>query len=166
MAHYANNPAARHWRALPKIVVHLKVIKRVGSFFRWIEALKPSLLADADHADRCNGRCSALDVAAMLEDATKSTRSTTQYCATLSTSDAEYVPMAQGAKTVLAIEEVLDCVQPRLISSMQCTRTTRGPIRGLKLHRVLIIASTLVCAFTSWMDCEVAEGSDSQCSLC
>ena len=42
-----------------------------------------------------------------------STRSTTQYCVTLSTSEAEYVAMAHGAKTsFLAIKVVLDFTQP------------------------------------------------------
>ena len=40
--------------------------------------------------------------------------STTQHCVTLSTSEAEYVAMAQGAKTALFTKAVLDFMQPRL----------------------------------------------------
>ena len=40
--------------------------------------------------------------------------STTQHCVTLSTSEAEYVAMAQGAKTALFTKVVLDFLQPEL----------------------------------------------------
>ena len=40
--------------------------------------------------------------------------STTQHCVTISTSEAEYVAMAQGAKTALFTKAVLDFLQPEL----------------------------------------------------
>ena len=40
--------------------------------------------------------------------------SATQHCVTLSTSEAEYVAMAQGAKTALFTKAVLDFLQPEL----------------------------------------------------
>ena len=40
--------------------------------------------------------------------------STTQHCVTLSTSEAEYGAMAQGAKTALFTKAVLDFLQPEL----------------------------------------------------
>ena len=40
--------------------------------------------------------------------------STTQHCVTHSTSEAEYVTMAQGAKTALFTKAVLDLLQPEL----------------------------------------------------
>ena len=43
-----------------------------------------------------------------------SASSTTQHCVTLSTSEAEYVTMAQGAKTALFTKAVLDLLQPEL----------------------------------------------------
>ena len=42
--------------------------------------------------------------------------STTQHCVTLSASEAEYVAMAQGAKTALFTKAVLDFLQPELAS--------------------------------------------------
>ena len=41
--------------------------------------------------------------------------STTQHCVTLSTSETEYVAMAQGAKTVLFTRAVLAFLQPQLV---------------------------------------------------
>ena len=41
---------------------------------------------------------------------------TTQYCVTLSTSEAEHLAMAQGAKVVLFTKAVLDFLQPQLAS--------------------------------------------------
>ena len=76
--------------------------------------MKLSLLADADYADKCNDRRSVSVVAAMLGNTAVSASSTMQHCVTLSTSEAEYVAMAYGAKTALAIKAVLDFVQPHL----------------------------------------------------
>ena len=48
----------------------------------------------------------------MLGNTAVSASRTTQHCVTLSTSEAEYVAIAHGAKTSLAIKAVLDFVQP------------------------------------------------------
>ena len=76
--------------------------------------MKLSLFADVDYADRCNDRRSISGVAVMLGNIVVTASSTTQHSATLSTSEAEYVAMAHGAKTALAIRAVLDFVQPHL----------------------------------------------------
>ena len=53
----------------------------------------------------------------MLGNTGVSASSTTQHCVTLSTSEAEYVAMAYGAKAASAIQAVLDFRQPHLSSS-------------------------------------------------
>ena len=53
-------------------------------------------------------------VAVMLGGTVVNASSTTQYCVTLSTSEAEYVAMAQGAKTALFTKAVLDFLQAEL----------------------------------------------------
>ena len=55
----------------------------------------------------CNDRRSVSGVAVMLGNTVVSVSSTTQHCVTLSTSEAEYVAMAHGAKTALAIKAVV-----------------------------------------------------------
>ena len=82
--------------------------------FRREEVLKLSLFADADYANECNDRRSVSSAAVMLENTAVSASSTTQHCVTLSTSEAEYVAMAHGAKSALAIKAMLEFVQPHL----------------------------------------------------
>ena len=114
VARHAHNPAARHWKAVRKIIAYLKATKDLGVVFQRGGDLKLSLFADADYADRCNDRWSVSSVAVMLGSTAGSSSSTAQHCVTLSTSEAEYVAMANGAKTALAIKVVLDFVQPHL----------------------------------------------------
>ena len=114
VARHAHNPAAPHWKAVRKITAYLKVTKGLGVVFRRVGDLKLSLFADADYADRCNDRRSVSGVAVMLGNTAVSASSTTQHCMALSMSEAEYVAIAHGAKTALAIKAVLEFVQPHL----------------------------------------------------
>ena len=111
---HAHNPAARHWKAVRKIIAYLKATKDLGVVFQRGGNLKLSLFADADYADRCNDRRSVLGVAVMLQNTAVSGSSTTQHCVTLSKSEAEYVAMAHEVNTALEIKAVLDFVQPHL----------------------------------------------------
>ena len=74
-----------------------------------------SVYVDADYADKANGRRSVSGVAVMLGGTSVIASSTMQHCVTLSTSDAEYVAMAQGAKTALFTRAVLAFLQPQLV---------------------------------------------------
>ena len=114
VARHAHNPAARHCKVVRKIIVYFKATEDLGVVFRWRSDLKLSLFADADYAYRCNDRRSVSGVAFMLRNTAVSASSTTQHCVTLSTSEAEYVAMAHGAKSDLAIKAVLGFVQPHL----------------------------------------------------
>ena len=112
---YAQNPSARHWKAVRKIIAHLKATKDLWVVSRRGGDLKLSLFADEDYADTCNDRRSVSGAAVMLENKAVRASSTTQHCVTLSsTSEEEYVAMAHGAKIALAIKAVLDFVQPHL----------------------------------------------------
>ena len=50
----------------------------------------------------------------MLGDAVISATSSTQHCVTLSTSEAEYVAITQGARRVLFTKAVLEFLQPQI----------------------------------------------------
>ena len=53
VARQANNPAARHWEAVRKIIVYQKATKDMGVVFRREGDLKLSLFADdADYAEQ------------------------------------------------------------------------------------------------------------------
>ena len=111
VARHAHNPAARHWKAVWRIIAYLMATKDLGVVFQRGGDLKLSLFADADNADRCKDRRSGSGVAAMLGNTAVSVSSTTQHCVTLSTSEAEYDAMAHEANTASAIKAVLDFVQ-------------------------------------------------------
>ena len=96
------------------MIANLKVTKGLGDVFRWRGDLKLSLFADAGYVDRCNDRRSVSGVAVMLRNTAVNASGTTQHCVARSMSEAEYVVMAHGAKTALAIKAVLDFVQPHL----------------------------------------------------
>ena len=61
----------------------------------------PCMYVDVDYANKDNDRRSVSGVAVMVGSTVVNASSTTQHCVTLSTSEADYVAMAQGAKTAL-----------------------------------------------------------------
>ena len=79
---------------------------------------KFSVYVDADYANKDNDRRSVSRVAVMVGGTVVNASSTTQHCVTLSISEAEYVAMAQGAKTALFTKVVLNFLQPELASDI------------------------------------------------
>ena len=129
--------------------------------------LKLPLFADADYVDRCNDRQSVSGVAVMLGNTAVSASSMTQHCVTPSTSETEYVAMAHGAKTALAIKAVLDFIQPylsgRAIDTYEdnegakaLTGNPQGSQRSKHIGRALSFSAGA---------CEVGAGNNSQRSL-
>ena len=117
VARQAHDPAERHWRAVRKIVAYLNKTKDLGLVFVEDGDRKLSVYVDADYANKDNDRRSVSGVAAMVEGTVVNASSTTQHCVTLSTSEAEYVAMAKGAKTALFTKAVLNFLQPELIAN-------------------------------------------------
>ena len=103
VARHAHNPTARYWKTVREIIAYLEATKDLRVVFRRVGDLKLSLFADAGYADICNDRRSVSAIVAMLGNTAVSTSNTTQHCATLSTSEAEYVAKAHREKTTLAI---------------------------------------------------------------
>ena len=148
VAGHAHNPVARYWKTVRKIIAYLKAAKNLGVVFRRGGDLKLSLFSDGDYADRCNDRRSVSDVAVMLENTAVSASRTAQHCVTLSTSGAEYVAMAYGAKIALAIKAGLEFVQPHLSGRVIDVYEDNEGAKALdEIPRVLIAASTYTCAF-------------------
>ena len=75
---------------------------------------KLSVYVDADYANKDSDGRSVSGVAVMVGGTVVNDSSTTQHCVTLSTSEAEYVAIAQGAKTALFTKAVLDFLEPEL----------------------------------------------------
>ena len=115
VARQAHDPAERHWRAVRKIIAYLNKTKDLGLVFVKGGDLKLSVYVDADYANKDNDRRSVSGVAVMVGGTAVNASSTTQLCVTLSTSEAEYVAMAQRAKTALFTKPVLDFMQPGIV---------------------------------------------------
>ena len=72
---------------------------------------------------------------------------TTQHCVTLSTSEADYVAMAQGAKTALFTKAVLDFLQRELTSetvdliedNQGAITIAENPIRGERTKHIIYV---------------------------
>ena len=101
VARRGHDPAERHWRAVRKIIAYLNKTKDLWLMF----------VRDGDR--KLNDRRSVSGVAVMVGTVVNAS-STTEHCATFSTSEAEYVAMAQGAKIALFTKAVLDFLQPEL----------------------------------------------------
>ena len=114
VARRAHDPAQRHWRAVRKIIAYLNKTKDLGLVFVEDGDRKLSVYVHADYANKDNDRRSVFGVAVMVGGTVVNASSTAQHCVTLSTSEAEYVAMAQGAKTALFTKAVLDFLQPEL----------------------------------------------------
>ena len=114
VARQAHDPAEGHWRAVRKIIAYKNKTKDLGLVFVKDGDRKLSVYVDADYANKNNDRRSVSRVAVMVGDTFVNASSTTQYCVTLSSSEAEYVAMAQVAKTALFTKAVLDFLQPEL----------------------------------------------------
>ena len=116
VARQVHDPAERHWRVVRKIIAYLKKTKDPGLMFVKDGDRKLSVYIDADYANKDNDRRSVSGVALMVGGTIVNASSTTQHCVTLSSSEAEYVAMAQRAKTALLSKVVLDFLQPELAS--------------------------------------------------
>ena len=114
VARQAYDPAERHWRAVRKIIAYLNKTKDLGLVFVKDGDRKFSVYVEADYANKDNDRRSVSGVAVMVGGTVVNASSTTPHCVTLFTSEAEYVAMAQGAKTALFTKAVLDFLQLEL----------------------------------------------------
>ena len=104
---HAHDSCERHWKALLQILAYLNSTRDLGITFRKEEKLSLSVFADADYARKEADRRSISGVAAILGGAAVYATSRTQHCVALSTTEAEYVAIAEGAKKELFVRSVL-----------------------------------------------------------
>ena len=96
------------------------------------------MYVDADYANKDNDRRSVSGVAVMVGGPAVNASSTTQHRVTLSTSEAEYIAMAQGARPRYSQRPVLDFWPPNLASetidlfedNQGATAIAESPISG------------------------------------
>ena len=81
-------------KVIRKINAYPYKTKDLGLVFVKDGDRKLSVYVDADYANKDNGRHSASGLAVIVGGTVVNASSTTQHCATLSTSEAEYVAMS------------------------------------------------------------------------
>ena len=127
VARQALDPAERHWRAVRKIIAYLSISQDLGLVFVKDGDRKLSVYVDADYANKDNDRRSVSGVAVMVGGTVVvNASSNTQHCVTLSTRAAEYVAMAQGAKTAHSQRPCwIFCSQNLPMGLLICLKTTK-----------------------------------------
>ena len=129
VARQGHDSAERHWRVVRKIIPYLNKTEDLGLVFVKDGDRKLSVYVDADYANKDNDRRSVSGVAVMVGGTVVNASNTTQHCVTFSTSEAEYVAMAQGAKTTLLTKAVLGFLQSELASeTIDLFEDNQGPI--------------------------------------
>ena len=113
VARYSHNPCERHWKAAVKILASLNSTRDLGITYKKGEELTLSVYTDADYASKETDRRSISGVAVMLGNAA--------VYATLSTTEAEYVALVEGAKEGMFVRSVMSLMQPNVyeITSME-----------------------------------------------
>ena len=138
VARQAHGPAERHWRAVRKIIAYLNKTKFLGLVVVKDGDRTLSVYEDADYANGDNDRRSVSGVVEMVGGTVVNDSSSMQHYVTLSTSEAEYVDMAQGANTALFTKVVLDFLPPELANgtiddlfqnNTTCFKTTKKQSR-------------------------------------
>ena len=114
IARFSHNPKEVHLKAARKILEYLNATAHLGLTFRRESSLEDVQLeygietyVDADYAHKVEDRRSVSGVAVCCGGALVSWFSRTQKCVTLSTTEAEYVAMADGVKESLYVSGVL-----------------------------------------------------------
>ena len=98
VARSTHTPKLKHWEAARGILGYLKVTNGYGITFQRGSSLELMVYADAAYAPKDTKRKSVSGVAVMCGGAAIQWISRTQKCTTLSSSEAEYVAMAEGFK--------------------------------------------------------------------
>ena len=114
VARYSHNPCERHWKAVVKILAYLNSTRYLGITYKKGEELSLSVYTDADYASKETDRRSISGVAVMLRNAAVYATRRTQYCLTLSTTEAEYVALAEGTKEGMFVRSVMSFMQPNV----------------------------------------------------
>ena len=105
-------PKHVHWKAALNIVRYLKSTSHFGITFQQGSGIDLEVFADADYASTATDRRSVSGGIVMCGGAAVSWFSRTQKCVTLSTSEAEYVALADSFKEALFMRHVWSFLLP------------------------------------------------------
>lgn len=120
VARYCASPKQVHWRAALGILGYIRRTSWMGITFQRnvVGGLSMQVFADADYASKATDRRSVSGGIIMCGGSCVSWFSRTQKCVTLSTTEAEYVAMAEVLKEALFLRQVWRFMLPK--AGMPC----------------------------------------------
>ena len=115
VACHSHNPCERHWKTVMNILAFLKLTRDLGiTYTKGGDLPLSTYYTDADYASKETDRRSISGVAVTLGNVAVYATSRTQHCATLSTTEAEYVALAGGVKERVFVRSVMSFMQPNV----------------------------------------------------
>ena len=108
---HSHNPCERHWKAVVKILSYLNSTRDLWITYTNGEEHSLSVYTDADYTSKETDRRSISGVAVMLGNAAVYATSRTQHCVTLSTTETEYVALAEETKEGMFVRLVMSSMQ-------------------------------------------------------
>ncbi|KAI2499613.1 Reverse transcriptase (RNA-dependent DNA polymerase) [Fragilaria crotonensis] len=97
LAQHLSNPGEDHWKALDRMVGHIKLRPYEGLTYRRPKELRPISMVDSDYAKNTDNRKSISSGLHTLGGTLVHWESKTQHVVTLSSTEAEYISLARGA---------------------------------------------------------------------
>ena len=97
LAQHLSNPGEEHWKALDRMVGHIKMRPYEGLIYSRPKELRPISMVDSDYAENTDNRRSISSGLHTLGGTLVHWESKTQHVVTLSSTEAEYISLAKGA---------------------------------------------------------------------
>lgn len=115
VARYTHAPKSLHWRAAMHIAMYIRFTSTLGITFQRGSrgGIDLRLYVDSDYANRATDRRSVSGAVVMCAGACVSFLSRTQKSVTLSSTEAEYVAMADGLKEAIFLRYIWSFIFPR-----------------------------------------------------
>ena len=119
VARFSHDPREVHWKAVCKILEYLHSTAHLGLTYRKENSTSVEIIfdldayVDADYAQKVNDRRSVSGAAIFCGGCLVTWFSRTQKSVTLSTTEAEYVAMAEGVKEALYVRGILAFLRPQ-----------------------------------------------------
>jgi hypothetical protein len=108
LAQHLSNPGEEQWKALERLVGHIKARYYEGLTYRKPKELRPISFVDSDYAKNIDDRKSISSGLHTLGGTLVNWESKTQHVVTLSSTEAEYISLAKGACENKFITMLLD----------------------------------------------------------
>ena len=133
VARYNHAPKSVHWRAAMQVLEYVRGTSDLGITYQRGSGLQLEIFADADYASKATDRRSVSGGLVMSGGAAVSWLSRTQKCVTLSTTEAEYVAMADAVKEAMFLRHVWCFALPsRAVPCMNVYEDNQGAVHLVK----------------------------------